>query len=71
MTQVVSVSFKHNDAAQIEVLQRGKTLFEHDGYMPYVGVFGGDYTELKIDNETGRILDWVPLKIEDLVAETE
>lgn len=37
----------------------GKEILEHDGYVP--GFFpgrGGDYVELDIDIDTGKILNW-------------
>jgi hypothetical protein len=34
--------------------------------MPYVNqILGGDDTQLKIDNETGKIIGWTPIQIED------
>ncbi len=33
-----------------------------DGYVPYgLGIGGGDYVDLTIDTETGKILGWKPL----------
>lgn len=57
---IVTIFVKHNDMAIIEM-----DGVEHEGYMPYVGVFGGDDTSLEIDNETGKIIGWKPIKIED------
>lgn len=37
-------------------------LFNYDGYVPGdLGVGSGDYVELKIDLETGKILNWTPI----------
>ena len=57
---IVYISMKHNDMANIQMDD-----VEHDGYMPYSGIFGGDYTSFEVDNETGKIIGWVPLRIED------
>jgi len=44
----------------------GNILHEEDGYVPDWFFGGGDYIDLIIDNDTGKILNWVPIKKEDL-----
>lgn len=35
------------------------TSIELEGYVPYnIGIGGGDYIEMKIDIETGKIIGW-------------
>lgn len=39
-----------------------------NGYVPYdIGIGGGDYVEIKIDIETGEIINWDPKKIEHYI----
>ena len=65
MSKVVKVSVfvKHDDRALISLLDANNNTVEEqtDDYLPYVGVFGGEETELEIDNETGKIIGWVPI----------
>jgi hypothetical protein len=52
---------KHDDRAVLSVDD-----IESVGYLPRVNsVLGGDETSLNIDNETGTIIGWTPIKIED------
>lgn len=62
----ISISCKHSDCASMTIMEGEKTILEHDGYMPNVGIFGGDYTELEIDNQTGLILNWKPITVEEI-----
>lgn len=65
--KTVKLFMKHNDTAFIEAVDpNGVTVFERDGYMPYVGVLGGDESSFEVDNETGKIKGWEPIKLEDL-----
>lgn len=58
---IVSLNMKHDDRASIEM--DGVEVVD---YVPYVNaVLGGDYTTLKIDNETGQIIGWTPIEIVD------
>ncbi len=57
---IVMIAMKHDDRASIEMDGA-----EVVGYMPYTGILGGGFTVLKIDNETGKIVGWIPLQIED------
>jgi hypothetical protein len=61
--KTVSVYMKHNDMTGMQLYDAdGNTIEEMDSdYFPHVGVFGGDDTELTIDNETGKIIGWVPI----------
>lgn len=63
----VYVGGKVRDMGQLNIYdtETGETLYtnyDHGHYMPYIDYLcGGDYIEFEIDNETGRILNWVPL----------
>lgn len=61
----VTVFMKHNDAAWFRYEEDGLTI-ESEGYMPRVGgVFDrgyGDSTCITIDNESGRVIGWVPVE---------
>jgi len=67
--KVLKVNFgaKCNDMADFRVMFEDGTTFEKDGYPPKVsGVCGGDYYDFTVENETGRILGWVPIKSEEV-----
>ncbi len=63
--KILKVNFggKCSDCAYIGVSFEDGTHFEKDGYVAKVsGVGGGDYYDFTVDNETGRIIGWVPLE---------
>ena len=64
----VTLFMKHNDMTNLILEdEKGNTLHEKDSdYFPDVGCIGGDDTEFKIDNETGKIIGWKPITDEDL-----
>jgi hypothetical protein len=66
--KTVTISVKHSDMAVMTLENEADVeVFEHDGYMPDMGVFeGGDYTELTIDNATGKIVGWKSITPEDV-----
>ena len=42
---------------------------DYDGYVPYdLGIGGGDYIRLRIEMDTGQIVDWDSLTEEDIKA---
>lgn len=46
--------------------------YEYNGYVPDgLGIGGGDDIELRIDNDTGKIVGWVPLTIEKIKEKCE
>ncbi len=66
--KIVEISMKHSDLV-VFILEdaKGDIIYEKDGYMPHVGMFNdSDTTDLKIDNETGKIIGWKPITKEDL-----
>jgi len=50
----------------------GDRLLYYDGYVPNIpAIGGGDYFEMEIDNETGKIMGWTPLtpeKIKSIIS---
>lgn len=40
----------------------GQPVAEFDGYLPELGIFGGDDTKLTINNDTGEIIGWKRIK---------
>jgi hypothetical protein len=48
-------------------------LYDKDGYVPsFLSIQEyGDYIDLEIDNLTGKIMNWVPIKKEDLKKDDE
>lgn len=63
----VNIGGKVRDMGYLRILDKDDLIFETEGYMPDVPLLcGGDYIDLYIDNETGRILGWTPLNIEKL-----
>lgn len=42
--------------------ENGETVKDGEGYAPYIkGVSDGDYIEIEVDNETGKVIGWVPM----------
>lgn len=59
---IVTIYMKHDDRASIMMDE----VEIHGDYLPHVNNnIGGDDTQFKIDNETGKIIGWEPIKIED------
>ncbi len=50
----------------------GETVKDGEGYAPYVkGVSDGDYIEIEIDNETGKVVGWVPMTVDSVESFNE
>ena len=64
MIKTVHIYMKHDDRCVIELLDENEQDVEEmsSEYMPHVGIFGGDDTDISIDNETGKIIGWIPLR---------
>ena len=46
--------------------------YEYYGYVPFnIGIGGNDEVDLKIDIDTGQILNWSPLTIEEAKQRAE
>jgi hypothetical protein len=58
---ILEISAKCSDLCWAELRDKdGNVLKTHDGYVPdfMPGTHYGDYVQLKIDTDTGQILDW-------------
>lgn len=67
MTQrIIKISGKCSDLAYMTIDHLG---IEHDGYMPHLGLLGGDYINLSIDMDTGLIIGWEPITDEMVKAD--
>lgn len=60
---ILTVSGKVSDMCTVGLYGAGgKHILTHNGYVPRdLGIGGGDYIELEIDTDTGKILNWQPL----------
>lgn len=58
--KTIQITAKCSDLFSASLVQDGKVLGNYDGYVPdfMPGQHYGDYVELTIDVETGKILNW-------------
>lgn len=65
--KTIMINAKHDDRAGATFFgEGGAQLYAYDVGMPYVGILGGDYTRITIDNETGTIIGWRPVTDSEL-----
>lgn len=57
-TRIMSLFGKHSDLANASIPHLE---LEHDGYMPYLGPFGGDDFSIDVCMDCGKIQDWEPI----------
>ena len=71
--KTIYISGKCADRCDAELYdEEGKRVLEHQGYVPdFMPGGGGDYLQFEIDNETGKILNWEPIKEDVLEKENE
>jgi hypothetical protein len=64
----IHLSFKHNDLSDVSIMdENDNAILEHNGYMLEMGIFiDQDQTVFVVDNETGKIIGWVPITEEDV-----
>jgi hypothetical protein len=65
MPKYVSIYGKVSDMCIITLLDEKRFLIEeHVGYVPPFPAIGGsgDYIEIEVENETGKIVDWKPIE---------
>lgn len=61
--KILRISAKCSDMFHASLIEDGRTIREHDGYVPdwfpnpQAGHYG-DYVEMDIDIETGKIINW-------------
>lgn len=63
----ILINGKCDDKCFIDLRHKdGRGTTEYSGYVPHgFSIGGGDYIKLRIDNDTGKIIDWVPLRVEE------
>ncbi len=62
----VTINMKHSDMAELHLKgENQEVLAEYEDGMPNLGILGGDYTKLTIENATGKIIGWKPIELED------
>ena len=66
-SRVVKIYLKHNDTAHTRIPHLN---FEKEGYLPYIGILGGDDTQISICLDCGKIQNWVPIS-DDEIKETD
>jgi hypothetical protein len=65
---ILSISAKCSDLCWTEYTDNNGNVSESDGYVPNdIGIGGGDYIEIDIDMETGRILNWKPISDKQVI----
>ena len=63
--RILQISAKHDDRCSFQVPHLDVVVDEN---MLYVGPFGGDYTNLEICMDCGRVQDWEAITDEDIKA---
>ena len=59
MPIILSLDAKCSDMCSSELIIDGEIVGELQDYAPYVnGLGGGDYVRIKVDLETGQIVNW-------------
>ncbi len=71
--RTLNVSAKCSDCCFTELHDsEAKIRLSSDGYVPKgLGVGGGDYIEITIDVDTGKVVGWKPFTNEDAAAVLE
>lgn len=67
--RLMEISCKHNDLASLNVAHLD--IKEYYGNFPYVGSFGGDYTDLTVCLDCGQIQNWKPISDDELLADEQ
>lgn len=67
----VLISAKCSDMCSATVRDDdGNTVKSASGYAPSIGAInGGDYLDIEVDLETGKIVGWEPVTVEEAVEE--
>ena len=70
----IFINAKCSDCCHVRVEDKNdNSLYDDNGYVPDFLSIGkwGDYIQLTIDNETGKILNWKPIKVSDFKKDDE
>lgn len=64
----IYINSHHRDCFSMTISDDdGNRILDGDGYAPHIQNFsGGDDLDFIIDNETGKIIGWVPLTEDDV-----
>lgn len=64
----IAIGGKCSDMGWMQVTdEEGVRIIDYDGYVPEIAAIGGgDYIEIEIDNDTGKVIGWVPLTVSAL-----
>ncbi len=66
----ISISAKCSDLCNVEYYKDGECIIESDGYVPdFKGICRGDYIDISIDLDTGKIIGFNPISHEDVMNE--
>lgn len=64
MTRYIAITAKCSDCCSVTVFDDALLVANHEGYVPNdLGVGGGEYIELLIDAETGKVCGWDSEKV--------
>ena len=64
------INAKCSDLCNVEYYKDEKHIIESDGYVPdFKGICGGDYINISIDLDTGKIIGFDPISHEDVMYE--
>ena len=69
MAKITKIFFgaKCSDMATVDFHLSDSSYRTGTGYAPYIrNVCMGDYFEFEVDNDTGKILNWTPINVEDI-----
>jgi hypothetical protein len=59
MAKILTIQAKCSDLCNVGYTNDKFEEFSHDGYVPEgIGIGGGDYIEIEIDVETGKVRNW-------------
>jgi hypothetical protein len=71
MVKILSIIAKPSDCGSYYIYEDGKLAWEHRGYVPRgLGIGGGDYVEIEIDLETGKVVGWQQPDLENIIEES-
>jgi len=66
--RILNLNGKCSDLCYAEYSVDEKIVAKSDGYVPDIkGIGGGDYIKLKIDLDTGQILNWKPSSHQEVI----
>ena len=66
-SRTVELCLCHDDTAMMDIAH---LKVHHDGYLPYIGILGGDDTNLEICLDCGQVIGWKPITDEEILKDT-